>query len=82
MTPYFSQSSKRVCVPEFEQSALAAAHNSAGARDHRQRAQEIRVSLFYLLQDEENMQTSEILKVGTTVLWHTVWDRFSFGNDA
>ncbi len=60
MTPYFSQSSKRVCVPEFEQSALAAAHNSAGARDHRQRAQEIRVSLFYLLQDEENMQTSQL----------------------
>ncbi len=60
MTPYFSQSSKRVGVPEFKQSALAAAHNSAGARDHHQGAQEIRVSLFYLLQDEENMQTNQL----------------------
>lgn len=60
MTPYFSQSSKRVCVPEFEQSTLAAAHNSAGARDQSQRAQEIRMSLFYLLQDEENMQTNHL----------------------
>ncbi len=78
MTPYFSQSSKRVCVPEFEQSALAAAHNSAGARDHRQRAQEIRVSLFYLLQDEENMQTSQLQQdnqkcEGFTILSLYVW---------
>jgi len=58
MTPYFSQSSERVSVPEFEQSALAAAHNSTGARNHRQRAQQIRMSPFYLLQ--EHMHTNEL----------------------